>query len=523
MRKHIKKLLCSSLIAIMSIGCFNAESRVTREVAEATLPYLMEAVGIPSAQRTSAHVNAIINMIYTDAGQREMVNWARSGDFPHILSSVGFNSVNTHRIEQHNFQLLFPCGPGTFSSYATHISRLGYHALMDGNPPNICKRLFEDQAPPIANVADVLDAFCSLYKGNMPTAPKLSTLIQHLRMQDTYGDNRSKLQAILNSLQIQITGTNQQILSSLTHHPNLQLRNSICDVITNVQLSTADDIDTKLSIILFVLDICDNSNQVFDILDTLHTRISGYQLKTQDTPGTRETVHHILPQHNEYNHRPISATSVTGKGDCVQTLYRHLVNIAIQNDVQNPRNLNVDHLPEQLHEYYTSQYKRISDHVVSIPITHTESGKTELDKHSLWDRCLKNSVLPETNIANATVDDIVNVLNIVSLSQGTVTNFGRSALGIRDTVLPQDFSPTIQSSPNQGANAMKMQDALNGIDGRCSNTDLSRRFIVNIQSNPRNAGINTIIEVTDRLWKRRITLGVWANRHAEIIAIQQNT
>ena len=84
----------------------------------------------------------------------------------------------------------------------------------------------------------------------------------------------------------------------------------------------------------------------------------------------------------------------------------------------------------------------------------------------------------------------------------------------------QDFAPTIRSSATQTRNAVKMQDALNGIDGRCNNNDFSRRFIVNIQLNPQNAGSNAIIEITDRLWRRRIILGVWTNRHAEIIEIQ---
>ena len=161
----------------MSIGTnFDTEARVTREVAEATLPYLMKAAGIPEDTRPNpdpsptvpcydqAKQEAIISMIYTNDGQQQIVNWVRSGDFPHILSNVGFNSVNTYRIEQDNLQLLFPWGPGTFSSYATHISRLGYHALNNGNPMDTCQQLFRQQVLPIANVADVLNALVSLHK-----------------------------------------------------------------------------------------------------------------------------------------------------------------------------------------------------------------------------------------------------------------------------------------------------------------------------------------------------------------------
>ena len=44
----IKKLFYSSLVAFIGIGInSDIEARVTKEVAEATLPYLMEAAGIP--------------------------------------------------------------------------------------------------------------------------------------------------------------------------------------------------------------------------------------------------------------------------------------------------------------------------------------------------------------------------------------------------------------------------------------------------------------------------------------------
>lgn len=534
MKKIFRRLACCSFLSIASIGCFDAEARVTKEVAEAVLPYLMEAAGIeedigPRNQDGKPYylhnkIQAILDMIYTDEGQQQMVNWVRSGDFPHILSNVGFNSVNTYRIEQDNLQLLFPCGPGTFSSYATHISRLGYHTLKNGNPINTCQQLFGQQVQPIANVnvADVLNALGSLYKGQMPTRPKLQNLIQYLGIPlEERVDNTQKLQRIADSLPIQLgeTTNQQQMLQCFQNNPFVQ--NKISDVIINVTLSTAGDVDTKLAIILFVLDICDNANQIFDILDALHANIPSYQVPGDDTAGTRDIIQ-ILSRYNEYNYRPVSATSVNGQGDCVQTLYRHLINIAIQNDADNPRNLNIDHLPQRLQEYYSPrQYGDVRNHVISIPATHTEAGKTELDKHSMWNRQLKASVPEGTNIDNATIDDIVNVLKMVSPKQGTLISFGQSTLGIRNArELDQDFAPTIQSSQTQLINAIKMQDALNGIDGRCNNNDFSRRFIANIQLNPQNAGSNAIIEITDRLWRRRITLGVLTNRHAEIIEIQ---
>ena len=108
----------------------------------------------------------------------------------------------------------------------------------------------------------------------MPVVQKLSSLTQYLGIQlqdDT--NNLQKLQAIANSLQIQLreAANQQQILQSFQNHPLVQ--NAIYNVIVNVTLSTAGDVDTKLAIILFVLDICDNANQIFDILDALHANI----------------------------------------------------------------------------------------------------------------------------------------------------------------------------------------------------------------------------------------------------------
>jgi hypothetical protein len=72
--------------ATIMLGVFcNTEARVTREVAEATIPFLLEAVGIPLTKRTQNHQNAVRDMIYTDTGQQQMVNWAINGVFPPSL------------------------------------------------------------------------------------------------------------------------------------------------------------------------------------------------------------------------------------------------------------------------------------------------------------------------------------------------------------------------------------------------------------------------------------------------------
>lgn len=71
----IKKLFYSVLVAFISIGVnFDTDARVTREVVEATLPYLMKVAGIEEAPRPAPASatpyyapekrGAIIDMIY---------------------------------------------------------------------------------------------------------------------------------------------------------------------------------------------------------------------------------------------------------------------------------------------------------------------------------------------------------------------------------------------------------------------------------------------------------------------------
>ncbi len=56
MKKCIKKLLFSAIVVFMGINInFNANARVTREVAEATLPYLMEVAKIPGDEEDTEH------------------------------------------------------------------------------------------------------------------------------------------------------------------------------------------------------------------------------------------------------------------------------------------------------------------------------------------------------------------------------------------------------------------------------------------------------------------------------------
>lgn len=116
--------------------------------------------------------------------------------------------------------------------------------------------------------------------------------------------------------------------------------------------------DAKLAYVLFVLDICDTADQIFNILDEFANLVGGianYQLPNiaAGQAGTRGNPIHSI--YNEYKVRPVSAIvgRALGKddGDCVETLYRHLINIAIQ-DYRNLSKLYVERLLEELKKYY---------------------------------------------------------------------------------------------------------------------------------------------------------------------------
>ena len=500
MKKRIKKLFYSSLIVIMSIGCFNAEARVTREVAEATLPYLMEAVGIPQDARPNPTPNvpyysqvkrdAIISMIYTDAGQREMVDWTQNGVFPPTLTASGFVAANTYTLTAGTLdalQKLFPCGPGTFSSYATHSSRLGYNLLNNaGHLTNICKCL--------------------------------------------------------------ILGNNATLDVAIT---NRMGRRHIIDII-NLFPSAGRSIDTQLAIMLFILDVCDTADQIKNIFNQI---LPVDILRSGNIDAAVLAALHV----NEYSYRPISAISVINagrrEGDCVQTLYRHLINIAVQNDVTNSCRFNVGHLPQTLQTYYTSQYGQIINHVISIPVTYTEAGKTELNKHDRWKSNLGGVNNAGINIGNISDGYLADIVRVLQFLQGTI----QVALALPQRNVNAPHNIALSAGIVANATDASMQNALNALDGRGNFLDGPRFLIGSINNirvpNPANDGtlqvnacqqvvynayinainiknldwVTDIIEIVDRLWNRKIIIAVNNAQqtqsnpnggHAEIITIQ---
>lgn len=539
--KFWKYLITASTIML---GITSAtEARVTREVAEATIPYLLEAVGIPSSgvpDTDTARRDAIVHMLYTDDGQRQMVDWVINGINPPTLNATGpFALVGTYVgpgavTQRMNIQALFPCGPGTFSSYATNVRRLGYHALNYGTPQILCQRLFAAQTEDVANVMDVLEALNCLYRVQQLNAQRSQQLANYLNIQLRQGNNEAKTQQLVGYFNEQARQNNRTYKE--------EILSAACDVIVHAVLSTANDIDTKLAIVLFVLDICDTADQVFDIIDGYVNAGNNIVNYVVGQAGTRNNI--INPLHNEYNHRPVSATSVQGQGDCVQTLYRHLINIAVQNDSNNPRNFNVGHLPNALkHGYYGPVY--VQNHngniqnpnvqvqnILAIPVRNGEAGITWLVNHQRWNDALLASVPQGTNIINGSINDIITVLGAVRPA-GMAT----SALNtIARAYIAPALNPTIHTSTgvdgagtNQQANATAIQNALNALDGRCNAGN--ERFIVSVTDNMLNPQVvaiqnqvpnrvNALIEIVDKLWNRRIIIGIWASGHAEIIIIQ---
>ncbi|MDR1236602.1 MAG: hypothetical protein LBJ96_06400 [Holosporaceae bacterium] len=468
----LKKTVLCSLLGIF-LMTETSEARVTQEVAEATVSYLMRAAGIPITQRTVMHREAIIDMLYTDDGQRQMVNWAKDGIFPPRLGAGGlFRSANTYNdqnFRDNGLQLLFPCATtGTFSSFAAHQSRLGFHALSN-------------------QLAVVNGLLAALKKptGNKPKSAK----------------NFKKIDQI---------------------YANICGENSI---------------DTQLAFVLFILDICDTADQVLNILDAV--RLVGYNKDAVTTA--------ITGNHNEYDHRPVSATSVGGHGDCVQTLYRHLINIAVQNDLTNPNNYNVSHLPDALQDYYAEVYGQRGDVINVDTKMITEAGKMDLGDHDRWSNKLASVVVAKAGIAVPEA--------IVAISRGKMANIAEelprmyqinpgtqqpqlSVFSVRATDAYRDSAlvPAIGNTVTTGETA-RIENALNALDGRCEGGE--KRFIVHINNNagdiaqlaqsiqlPKiktSSGIistDTVIQIADRLWNRTITIGV-AGDHAEIASIQQ--
>ena len=418
MKKRIKKLLCFSFIAFMSIGVnFDTEARVTREVAEIVLPDLMEHVGIPTTQQTKQHQRAIINMIYTDMGQNQMVQWVEEGIFPENLKGLfeNPNSYGNKKYRKISLASMFPCSTGTFTSFANNDVRLGKHTLT---------------------------------KGSQTVFPKFIP--------------NNKESKTFDGISLNI---NQYLLP----------------------------IDVLLAKIIFILDILDDPVGLKAIL----------------TSQTKLVLNTITSSNTDYTCRPVSAiiAEKSGggyEGDCVETLYRHLLNIAVQ-DPHDLSRLHIERLPEQLQKYYNlSKYPENNDDPEGLEIKQkSEAGLTEISKHNEWKKCLEQWIEDNKlhiDISTGSLINLANVLNLAAFFQ-KIDNFKM-----------EEISLYIQNAMNKLAALQHPEDV---------------RFVVKITSElSEPTWANKQIIITDCHANRQIVIGICEiethhnKGHAEILNIK---
>ena len=416
MKKIFRRLACCSFLSIASIGCFDAEARVTKEVAEAVLPDLMEYVGIPKTRQTGECQKAIINMIYTDIGQSQMVQWVEKGIFPKNLENL-FGNPNSYGNEKYrkiSLASMFPCLTGTFTSFANNDVRFGKHTLT-----------------------------------NIPKA-------------------------------------------FLKFIPNIKESKTIDGIASNINQHLLP-IDVLLAKIIFVLDILDDPVGLNTIL----------------TSKTKSDLSKITTSNTDYTCRPVSAIIAkksNGKyeGDCVETLYRHLLNIAVQ-DPHNLSRLHIERLPKQLQTYYNlSKYPENKDDPEGMEIKQkSEAGLTEISKHDEWKKCLEEWIKNNEScidISTGSLINLANVLNLVAFSQ-KIDNFKT-----------EEMSSYIQNAMNKLAALRSPEDV---------------RFVVKITTETSDPEwSNKRILITDYHAKRQIIIGVCEinhhnnNGHAEILEIK---
>lgn len=124
--------------------------------------------------------------------------------------------------------------------------------------------------------------------------------------------------------------------------------------------------DALLAKVIFILDICDSLQQINELL------------------AQKATIEQTAK--SEYMCRPVSATAASEgrnyEGDCVETLYRHLTNIAIQ-DVEDPSKLHTEKLCDSLYKYYFPGYKSGAKQETRLKAV-SEAGLTSITRHNEW-------------------------------------------------------------------------------------------------------------------------------------------
>ena len=147
-------------------------------------------------------------------------------------------------------------------------------------------------------------------------------------------------------------------------------------------------LDCKIARIVFILDIFDDLQQIKEIC--------------MDVPSNMKSA-----SKNEYMCRPVSAIIAGKEGDCVETLYRHLINIAIQ-DLTNDE-FHIERLPLLLQRYFLpSVPKKEPIFVKNVSF----AGTTSIVAHNKWKNALQSVADFKTyfNISSGAIYNIARTL-----------------------------------------------------------------------------------------------------------------
>ncbi len=519
MKKIFKRLVCCSFLSIASIWSFNAEARVTKEVAEAVLPFLMEAAGIPgdtedkegksTEKAKEIHykkdkIQAILNMIYTDEGQQQMVKWAVNNERPTKLAVFGelfsnearwlTDSLNKKATDKNSlgercFQKLFPCNTGTFTSFANCSLRFGCTVLTKYE--SVKSELLEW----IKNGTKPSEAGKEVTEIGNTVDCKIAKIIFIL---DIFDDLQQIYEVCVEGFKKKRIS---KALAKASEYTSLNKDTVFSIVMLTINPSLDDESNKKLLDDKFLDEFKKKNNNTAQYDDFRHKVIPDDQIKqiVDDIKAYSQqlmTATSELKADHEYTCRPVSATIANKEGDCVETLYRHLINIAIQ-DPTKPQLLHTERLPT-----YTSKY--FGDKTPKEIKEKSFSGATSIKDHNKWRNALQS------------VADLKTYFNI---SSGAVYNIARTLEQIAF------FYETKQAESFFGSEdfAGKIAKAMNKLASH------SQRFSVIINDSDSDEGwITKKITILDELLKRTIVIGICEDisndyfGHAEIISIKKH-
>ncbi len=213
------------------------------------------------------------------------------------------------------------------------------------------------------------------------------------------------------------------------------------------------------------------------------------------------------------------------EGDCVETLYRHLINIAIQDPDDKRRNMfHIERLPKELRKYYNPSDECFTNRqhdlkeATGLKLDESEAGLTDFVKHISWKSCLiealfaiigkedgctlcKNTLLikkiSELWVSIGQIDCIANILHTIAFHNSNDKN--------------------IKTGTDR--NASLIENAMNKLSALSETS--SKRFDVKIKNKTQEMPqwVNKIIEINDPHAHRTIVVGAEKDGHAEIIKI----